>query len=188
MGYDCKHSLLEIPGITWSWVQDRRYQYGIPNLEALMALPAVDSIGNKSASNPKLICYAWFTLFSPLPYDTIIVQKDVQPFAVKDQDCQILWKMELHRPAPDPTKSVHMTPRAVLRSTEFRSTMNHFWIPNHGVEFFDLFVHDMQKKWEELFENARVHLVQSVGFSSHPSLSCIPQLTDRIAAQRTFAQ
>lgn len=79
------------------------------------------------------------------------------------------WRHDFNKQLPVLEKKY----RTILRATQFRSTLNQFWIPEHGVEFFTSFLLDIQDRWELLFKAAKLHLVESVGPASPPSKSRI---------------
>jgi len=52
--------------------------------------------------------------------------------------------------------------KKIMRSVEFYSALDSLWVPDHGVDFFGLFLLDILGKWLELFTQARSHLSRSV--------------------------
>jgi hypothetical protein len=50
-----------------------------------------------------------------------------------------------------------------FQSIDFRSTLTNGWIPRDGVEFFSLFLKEVEKKWIALFEASNVHQNRRVG-------------------------
>lgn len=50
----------------------------------------------------------------------------------------------------------------ICRSMDFRSTMDHGWVPSHGVEFFTLFIQHLHEQWGAIVAQAERHLVKSV--------------------------
>lgn len=52
--------------------------------------------------------------------------------------------------------------RPIFQTMDYRSTLDIGWIPNHGVDFFTLFILDLHKKWRAILEKAELHLVSSV--------------------------
>lgn len=50
----------------------------------------------------------------------------------------------------------------VFRSEDFRSTLDIGWIPDHGIDFFTLFILDLHAKWRVLIEKADSHLSTNV--------------------------
>lgn len=78
---------------------------------------------------------------------------------------QISWIMaaRIDINGPDSKSPVGQKPLVNLRTVEYRSTLNIGWIPNHGVEFFILFITELHDKWRKLLGDARNH--QSVNVS-----------------------
>lgn len=60
------------------------------------------------------------------------------------------------------TESADQKSNPIFRSMNYRSTLEYGWVPNHGVDFFTLFIRDLQNKWQEIFKKADIHLKESV--------------------------
>lgn len=91
-----------------------------------------------------------------------------KPFYTRPQKTEISWT--LRRPPSKLNVKAHPEAPAdgekapIFRSTDYRSTLDIGWIPNHGIDFFSLFILDLQKKWRDLLEKADDHLSSNVSF------------------------
>lgn len=89
-----------------------------------------------------------------------------KPFKTRLEKTEISWSMR--RPSSDTdgkpglrnsTDSVTYT---IFQSVDYRSTLDIGWIPDHGVDFFSMFIVDLQKKWTDLLKSADKHLTNNV--------------------------
>jgi len=49
-----------------------------------------------------------------------------------------------------------------LSSRIYISTLPFGWLPDHGIQFFSLFLRDLKHKWSALFSMAEEHLARTV--------------------------
>lgn len=97
-------------------------------------------------------------------------QGAVKPFRMKGETSRISWIMvarsddNTNKEEPDSKNPTEQKPLVNLRAVEYRGTLNIGWIPDHGVEFFTLFIADLHEKWRKNLEDARIH--QAVNVSS----------------------
>lgn len=75
------------------------------------------------------------------------------PFVTGIQKTQISWVMR---------KTESGDQRSIFRSMNFRSSFGYGWIPDHGVDFFTLFIQDLAQKWRDIFKKAENHLKDTV--------------------------
>jgi hypothetical protein len=56
---------------------------------------------------------------------------------------------------------------AILRTVHYRAgfDLQYLAIPQHAINFFQLFLCDIHQKWATLFEEAKLHLDAIVGYS-----------------------
>lgn len=86
----------------------------------------------------------------------------VKPFRMKGETSRISWIMVARSDDSTSKSPVDQKPLVNLRTVEYRGTLNIGWIPDHGVEFFTLFVVDLHGKWRKNMENARQHQATNV--------------------------
>lgn len=77
--------------------------------------------------------------------------------------------------------------KPMFRSVDFRSTLECGWVPNHGVEFFTLFVSHLHAKWRDLFKQAEFHLCENVCITLY-ILSPVAKLENSIAQKAPVGQ
>lgn len=91
--------------------------------------------------------------------------KNVEPFRMKGEVSQISWTMIARSDVNkglDAKGSIDQKPLVNLRTVEYRGTLNIGWVPDHGVEFFTLFIIDLHSKWRRNLEDARRHQATNV--------------------------
>lgn len=86
----------------------------------------------------------------------------LRPFQSKREKAEISWIMRevgSEGTADEPRSTA-------FRSVHYRGTFNlrYLSIPPHGAEFFLWFLGDIQERWVELIENAKVHLDKLVNY------------------------
>lgn len=89
-------------------------------------------------------------------------KKGVKPFRMKGETSRISWIMVARSDDSTSKSPADQKPLVNLRTVEYRGTLNIGWIPDHGVEFFTLFVVDLHGKWRKNMENARQHQATNV--------------------------
>jgi hypothetical protein len=95
------------------------------------------------------------------------LEAENKTFLTVFEKSEISWIMVRPEPEPDPSADDDSTKeksKAILVSKDFFSNMEYGWIPEHGVEFFTLFIEDLHKKWNQLFRQADTHLAKTVSF------------------------
>lgn len=88
--------------------------------------------------------------------------KNVEPFRMKGETSQISWIMVARsdgnaNKGSDSKYPIDQKPLVNLRTVEYRGTLNIGWVPDHGVEYFTLFVADLHAKWRRHLGDARHH-------------------------------
>lgn len=88
--------------------------------------------------------------------------KSVEPFRMKGETSQISWIMVARsdgnaNKGPDSRYPIDQKPVVNLRTVEYRGTLNTGWVPDHGVEYFTLFIADLHSKWRRHLGDARQH-------------------------------
>lgn len=110
-----------------------------------------------------LICYVAFDFFVHRPLDksdaaaAAAAAASGVSFTTGIQKTQISWVMQ---------KTESDDRRSIFRSMNFRSSFEYGWIPNHGVDFFTLFIQDLDSKWHDIFRRAENHLKDTVSVIS----------------------
>lgn len=94
------------------------------------------------------------------PIDAAAATAGGIPFVTGVQKTQISWVMR---------KTESGDQRSIFRSMNFRSSFGCGWIPDHGVDFFTLFIQDLAQKWRDIFKKAENHLKDTVS-STLPSM------------------
>lgn len=98
----------------------------------------------------------------------------VKPFRMKGETTRVSWIMvarsddNTNKEGSDSKSPTDQKPLVNLRTVEYRGTLNIGWIPDHGVEFFTLFIADLHEKWRKNLEDARIH--QAINVSGIPSV------------------
>lgn len=135
-----------------------------------------------------LACYVSFDVLATTPAGEITDTDDVDylehelaNFGTDKRELKISWSMwrvntsaasaafERRGPTKEGVVDSKTKPLAdICRSMDFRSTMDHGWVPSHGVEFFTLFIQHLHEQWGAIVAQAERHLVKSVRMPCSP--------------------
>lgn len=164
--------------IQWMWaivnpkkdhlIQGQNFGLGIPNIGQITTTARTKgevihlsegSFRWLMKSPALLICYVAFDFFVHKPLDrsdpTVAAAAAAGgiSFVTGFQKTQISWVMR---------KTESGDQRSIFRSMNFRSSFRYGWIPDHGVDFFALFIQDLAEKWRDIFKKAENHLKDTV--------------------------
>lgn len=111
-----------------------------------------------------LLCYVSFG------YAVVESDENAQNFEFSRRYSKISWVMFKSRPEKlnrtRPSEGTGRLNKSVefLESRIYLSSLEFGWLPDHGIEFFSLFVKDLVNKWSVLFERIRAHLAETVSY------------------------
>ncbi|KAF8535308.1 hypothetical protein BDD12DRAFT_350432 [Trichophaea hybrida] len=129
------------------------------NKQAYEGIPSTRSVNAAAPKAAFLRCYASFQYYVGHSYQ----DSDVDcrsSFEMTPQRSSISWIMLKGKRRDEQTSSPGAR-MEILSSRIYISTLSFGWIPDHGLEFFSLFLRDLKQKWCLLFDTAENHLAST---------------------------
>lgn len=104
------------------------------------------------------ICFDW----SMSSGSSDVEYKDTFRFEPPRSEISWIMRKSYLMPDTDAGPPTETKPNRTLRTEDFRSTVDIGCIPDNGLDFFTLFVHDLHRKWIALLKDADSHLAENV--------------------------